>query len=172
MSENQASFIKFLSAFLGALGTAVCVVMAVVIATELLAKVLLFLLAAVFLLIIYPIYKLGCMMEEIAEQNKKISMLATRQAKLLKTVDSSGKYSPVNKNASRAPSAGYSSFIPEAAERNLPHASAETISVSIPSKKTAEPKAAVTKDTATKRMNENAGDVVSAEKQCQTPQAG
>jgi membrane protein YdbS with pleckstrin-like domain len=95
MSENHASFIKFLSAFLGAVGAAVCAVMAFVIASELLAKVLLLLLAAVFLLIVYPLYKIGSMMEELAEQNKKLSMLATRQAKLLKTVDSSGKYSPM-----------------------------------------------------------------------------
>ncbi len=56
MSETHAKFIKFLSAFLGAIGAAVCIILALTVVSETSAKVLLLVLAAVFLRIVYPMY--------------------------------------------------------------------------------------------------------------------
>ena len=82
MSETHAKLIKFISAFLGAVGAAICIVLALTVVSETLAKVLLLLLAAVFLLLVYPLYKVGSLMEELAEQNKKLSLLASRLSKI------------------------------------------------------------------------------------------
>ena len=130
MSETHAKLIKFISAFLGAVGAAICIVLALTVVSETLAKVLLLLLAAVFLLLVYPLYKVGSLMEELAEQNKKLSLLASRLSKISKTVDSASKYSPMNKNGARPVTTDTSSFIPvEAAERTLRYTNMETICV-------------------------------------------
>ncbi len=97
MSETHAKFIQILSAFLGAAGAVICVVMAFAVASGTLAKILFLLLAAVFLLMVYPLYKIGNIARALAEQNKRLSVLATRQAKLLKEAESE-KYTPAHKN--------------------------------------------------------------------------
>lgn len=161
MSETHAKFIKFLSAFLGAIGAAVCIILALTVVSETSAKVLLLVLAAVFLLIVYPMYKVGSLMEELAEQNKKLTLLANRQAKLLKTVDSSSKYSPMNKNAPKSASTDTSAFTPVEAERTLKYTNMETISVPVPPKRQPEPTGELPHEFAatTNRLNAQTGEV-------------
>ncbi len=118
MSENHAKILQFMSAFLGAAGAVVCAVMAFADATETLPRVLWLLLAAVFLLLIYPLCKIGSMMEDLVEQNKKLSLLATRQSKLLKSVEAT-RYAPTQRNMNKVPAGETTAYMAYDAERAI-----------------------------------------------------
>ncbi len=158
MSANHAKLIKFLSLILGAAGAVICAVAAFTVASETLAKVLMLLLAAVFLLMIYPLYKIGSAFEEIAEQNKKLTQLSNRQARLLKLADSSNKYSPFHNTSIRRRTDETSAFSASSTEqRRIVSENPNTETISIPAvKATGEQERS-----SSKRLDANTGEVVS-----------
>ena len=116
MSEQQATFIKVLSFIGGFFGAAICVCLGLkTVETDIVMTVLLLLLAAVFLLLIYPLYQIGKLGDALTEQSKKIRVLAKKQAKQKKEENSVSQYSPLNKHAEPAESA----VMPRAEEKTV-----------------------------------------------------
>lgn len=98
MSEQQATFLKIISFLSGFLGAAICVCLGLrSFETDFIGSVLLFLLAAVFLIFIYPLYQIGKLGNTVNDQSKKIRVLAKKQNKAKKEEDSVNQYSPLNK---------------------------------------------------------------------------
>ena len=98
MSEKKANFIKFISFMGGFLGAAICVCLGLkTMETDMAVSVLLFLLAAVFLILIYPLFQIGKLGNELNEQSKKIRALAKKQTKQKKSAPSAGNQPSVNK---------------------------------------------------------------------------
>ncbi len=159
MSENHAKLIKLISAVLGAAGAVICTVMAFAAAEETLAKVLFLLLAAVFLALIYPLFQLGNLVQELHEQSKKLSLLATRQSKLVKTMDSTGRYAPAQKTAPKVPTGETTAYMAfELAKANkAADPGMETISVPIPKRNRPTPP----RETTPKCVDEKTGEVMS-----------
>ena len=95
MSEKKANFIKFISFIGGFLGAAICVCLGLkTMETDMVTSVLLFLLSAVFLILIYPLYQIGKLGNEVNEQSKKIRVLAKKQTKQKHTVRKSCSFHP------------------------------------------------------------------------------
>ncbi len=123
MSGNQAKAIKFIAVLAGLLGAAACAAMAFAGTETVTAKIIWLLLAAVCLILIYPLYQIGNLAEGFGVQEEKLKILANRQSKIAKSAsDAVSKYSPMSKNMARgggkAPT-GASVSIPNAAERTI-----------------------------------------------------
>lgn len=123
MFGNRAKAIKFIAVLSGILGCAGCVAMAFAGTETATAKVLWLLFAAVCLMLIYPLYQIGDLMEGFGTQEEKLKILANRQSKIAKSAsDMVSKYSPMSKNLSRGKSptgASASVSIPNAAEKTI-----------------------------------------------------
>ena len=122
MSDNQAKAIKFMAVPGGLVGAAVCVAMAFAGTETVTAMVLWLLLAAVCLVLIYPLYQIGNLTEALGSHEEKLKILANRQSKIAKSAsDMVSKYSPMSKNIARSGKTptGASVSIPNAAERTI-----------------------------------------------------
>ena len=100
MNEYSAKHIKLITMIAGIIGAVICLVMAFADAEGILAKIMWCLLGLVFLVLIYPISKIGDLLERSVKQEHELKRLSSRQAKLSSGVS---QYSPFNKTPS-APS--------------------------------------------------------------------
>lgn len=76
MSEKQANFIKTISFIGGLLGAAICVYLGLkTIETNLIISILLLILATVFLMLIYPLFQIGKLVDDLADQDETIRTL-------------------------------------------------------------------------------------------------
>lgn len=162
MSDNPAKLLKFISVLGGILGVIVCAAMAFLAAEEIVAKVLWLLLAAVFVLLIYPLFQLGAALERIHAQDEKLKLLANRQAKFLKgSSDAVSRYSPSAKAPRKSTGTGDASAsvsIPNAGERTLHY---ETINTS-PTEKIKQPTGDLTREFSSpekKQLNAETGEI-------------
>lgn len=117
--------IKFLSVLVGVLGAAACSLMAFLTEATLIAQILWLLLAIVCLILIFPLYHVGTILESLNAQDEKLRLLATRQAKISKS-ESVDRFSPLTKTSgNRAPTGAQT--LGNIASMSFPNASGKTV---------------------------------------------
>ena len=162
MSDNQAKAIKFMAVLGGLVGAAVCVAMAFAGTETVTAMVLWLLLAAVCLVLIYPLYQIGNLTEALGSHEEKLKILANRQSKIAKSAsDMVSKYSPMSKNIARSGKTptGASVSIPNAAERTIHYEAVSHDDVTVG--KTKQPTGDLTREFSQpeKKLNAETGEV-------------
>ena len=162
MSDNQAKAIKFMAVLGGLVGAAVCVAMAFAGTETVTAMVLWLLLAAVCLVLIYPLYQIGNLTEALGSHEEKLKILANRQSKIAKSAsDMVSKYSPMSKNIARSGKTptGASVSIPNAAERTIHYEAVSHDDVTV--EKTKQPTGDLTREFSQpeKKLNAETGEV-------------
>lgn len=162
MSDNQAKAIKFMAVLGGLVGAAVCVAMAFAGTETVTAMVLWLLLAAVCLVLIYPLYQIGNLTEALGSHEEKLKILANRQSKIAKSAsDMVSKYSPMSKNIARSGKTptGASASIPNAAERTIHYEAVSHDDVTVG--KTKQPTGDLTREFSQpeKKLNAETGEV-------------
>ncbi len=103
MSEQQANFIKAISFIGGFFGAAICVYLGLkTVETNLVLSILLLILATVFLMLIYPLFQIGKLVDELAEQDETIRTLEKELAEAQSNTNTVNQYSPLNTNTQKS----------------------------------------------------------------------